>query len=109
MIWIALAAVVATFFFLKRADIGRDKAHALVAGGAQLVDVRSPAEFGTGHIDGARNIPLGELDRRVRELGATDRAVIVYCASGTRSAMAKRALHKAGFTEVYNLGSMRNW
>ena len=109
MIWIALAAVAATFFFLKRADIGRDKAHALVSSGARLVDVRSPAEFGAGHIDGARNIPLGELDRRVRELGATDGAVIVYCASGARSAMAKRALKKAGFTEVYNLGSMRNW
>lgn len=108
-IWIGFAVVAAAFFLWKRADLGSAKAHELVAGGAMLVDVRSPAEFAAGHIEGAHNVPVGEIGRRARELGATDRPVIVYCASGTRSAIAKRALVKAGFAQVYNLGSMRNW
>lgn len=107
--WIGVAVIAAAFFYLKRSDLGSAKARELVAGGAALVDVRSPAEFATGHIDGARNIPLGELARRAGELGLTGRPVIVYCASGTRSALAKRALASAGFAQVYNLGAMRNW
>jgi rhodanese-related sulfurtransferase len=107
--WIALAAVAAAFFLWKRADIGRARAHELVAGGALLVDVRTSSEFAAGHVDGACNVPLDQIGRRARELGPTSRPVIVYCASGTRSAMAKRALKKAGFDEVYNLGSMHNW
>jgi rhodanese-related sulfurtransferase len=107
--WIGVAIIAAAFFWWKRADLDRNQAHELVAGGALLVDVRSPAEFASGHIDGARNVPVGEIAQRVSELGATDRPVIVYCASGTRSAMAKRTLTRAGFARVYNLGSMRNW
>lgn len=107
--WIFFAAVAVGFVLWKRADLDGTKARELVAGGALLVDVRSPAEFAAGHIDGARNVPVSELGQRAGELGATDRPVIVYCASGTRSAMAKRALRKAGYAQVYNLGSMRNW
>ncbi len=107
--WIGAAVVAAAFFFWKRADLDSAKARELVAGGAMLVDVRSPAEFATGHLDGARNVPVGEIARRAKELGPADRPVIVYCASGTRSALAKRALVNAGFAQVYNLGSMGNW
>jgi phage shock protein E len=109
---VILAVVVAGFgvlWWLKRPDISAARARQLVAQGARLVDVRSPAEFAAAHIDGASNIPVGEIGRRNRELGAKERPVIVYCASGTRSAMAKRTLKNAGFREVYNLGAMRNW
>jgi len=107
--WFVLAVVAVVFFLWKRADLDGIKARELVTGGALLIDVRSPAEFAAGHIDGARNVPVGEIGRRTRELGSIDGPVIVYCASGTRSAMAKRVLVKAGFAQVYNLGSMRNW
>jgi phage shock protein E len=107
--WIILAVCAAAFVLWKRADIDGAKARELVASGALLVDVRSPAEFAAGHIEGARNVPVGEVGQRARELGPTHRPVIVYCASGTRSAIAKRALVRAGFARVYNLGSMSNW
>ena len=107
--WIVPLVVIAAFLAWKRADLDGKKARELVAQGAVLVDVRSPAEFAAGHIEGARNVPVGELGGRAHELGATDRPIIVYCASGTRSAMAKRTLRRAGYTAVYNLGSIGSW
>ena len=106
---VALGGLFATFWYLKRPDIRGGDARALVADGARLVDVRSAGEFRAGHIDKARNLPIGELARRMSELGQKDRPVIVYCASGARSAAAKRVLKRAGFTRVYNLGAMSNW
>ena len=79
------------------------------ASGLVVVDVRSPGEFAAGHVEGARNIPVSEISRRTKELGPTDRPIVLYCASGSRSAMAKRTLRGAGYSKVYNLGSMRNW
>lgn len=75
--------------------------------GAQLVDVRSPGEFAGGHAPDSVNIPLHEIDTRAKELDA-DRWVIVACASGTRSAMARRKLLGLGFKRVMNAGSWRN-
>jgi rhodanese-related sulfurtransferase len=76
--------------------------------GAQLVDVRSPGEFAGGHAPGSVNIPLQELDARAKELDP-DRWVVVACASGTRSAMARRKLLGLGFKRVMNAGSWRNF
>jgi phage shock protein E len=106
---LGFVAMVALFWYLKRPDITAAAARALLTKGATLVDVRSPGEFGGGHLDGARNIPVGDIARRSRELGDKQRPVIVYCASGARSAAAKRMLQRAGFSHVYNLGAMSNW
>lgn len=75
--------------------------------GAVLIDVRSPAEFASGHIEGARNIPVDELPGRLSDLG-TAREAIVYCRSGLRSASAARALRGAGLT-VHDVGPMSAW
>jgi rhodanese-related sulfurtransferase len=85
------------------------KAHEWVAQGALLLDVRTPAEFQQGHLDGARNIPVQELPQRVKELGAPSQKVVVYCAAGGRSATAADILRRAGFTECVNLGPMSAW
>jgi phage shock protein E len=85
------------------------RAHALVKDGARLVDVRSPEEFAAEHLDGAINIPVGELDGRMKELEPKDQPVVVYCHSGIRSARAANKLAAAGFTTVADLGGMDNW
>jgi rhodanese-related sulfurtransferase len=60
-------------------SIGRDELRRrLHAGEAVLVDVRSPEEFEAGHIEGARSIPLDELEQRLAELPA-DQEVVAYC------------------------------
>jgi rhodanese-related sulfurtransferase len=104
-----LAVLFGAFWYLKRPDISPLQAHELVARGGRLVDVRSPGEYARAHVDGALNLPVGEVAGRARELGPKDRPIILYCASGTRSAMAARTLRSFGFTKVYNLGSMGNW
>ena len=85
------------------------RARELIAQGARVVDVRTSAEFAGGHIEGALNIPLDELAGRLAELEPKDRPVVVYCLSGHRSKGAAQALERAGFTRVFDLGSLRNW
>jgi phage shock protein E len=46
---------------------------------------------------------------RLQEVGPKDQPVVVYCASGARSAAATAALQRAGFATVFDLGGMRNW
>ncbi len=81
------------------------EAHARIARGAVVVDVRSPAEYASGHFGSAKNIPLDAISTRARELSKT-KPVVLYCRSGARSASAKRLLETLGFTDVYDAGGM---
>lgn len=89
------------------ATVSSSEAHQLVARGAVLLDVRTPEEFAAGHLEGARNIPLGELSARMGEL-PRDRPVVVYCRSGARSARAVARLREAGY-QARDLGAMSAW
>lgn len=80
---------------------------ALMQQGAILVDVRSAAEFAAGHAPGTVNIPLGEIGSRLNELPHSV-PVVLCCASGTRSGMAKMMLKKHGHPQVFNIGKWRN-
>lgn len=73
---------------------------------ATLIDVRSAMEFGSGHAQGACNIPVQVLADRLGEIPG-DRPVVVYCASGARSAAAAQFLSQAGYT-VYDGGGFHN-
>lgn len=78
---------------------------------ALVVDVREPAEYSQGHIVNARNLPLGQLEKRLTELEKfKDKPLILCCASGSRSVSAGSTLRKAGFAKVYNLaGGVAAW
>jgi phage shock protein E len=84
-------------------------AHKLVAAGIRVVDVRTPAEFQTGHVPGAVNIPHDEMARRHAELGPPSTPLLVYCHSGRRSALAIATLREKGFTQIYDLKSYDAW
>jgi rhodanese-related sulfurtransferase len=71
-----------------------------------VVDVRTPEEYEQGAYPGAVNIPLDELDERIDALGSKEREITVYCASGARSAYAKRMLERAGFDRIENGGGL---
>ena len=75
----------------------------LVKNGAQIVDVRTPGEYQSGHIKGSKNIPLQVLGSKLNVLDKS-KPVITCCASGMRSASAKSMLLQKGFSEVYNGG-----
>ena len=82
-------------------------AHALVAKGAKLVDVRTSSEFAEKHADGAENVPLDTVP--THDFGPKDTPIVVYCHSGNRSAKAAKALHDRGYSNVYDLGGMSRW
>ena len=78
---------------------------------AVVLDVRDAAEYKTGHITNARNVPEGELDARARELEKVmAKPIIVSCARGNRSATVAGRLRKQGFNEVFSLrGGLTAW
>lgn len=87
--------------------LARRRIPALLQEGAQVVDVRSPGEFAGGHAPGSVNIPLQDLERGAKDLDP-NRWVIVCCASGTRSGLARLKLRRLGFSRVLNAGSWLN-
>jgi len=89
--------------------VAPQKAKDLVAAGARLVDVGTVGEHAARHLQGSINVPLNELSARLGELGDKAKPVVVYCASGVRSASAARSLKSAGFTQVFDLGSIGRW
>src|SRR5437764_6841263 len=84
----------------------------LIAEGVTIVDVRGSEEFATGHLPGAKSIPRGHLESRI-EGAAPDRSaeLILYCASGNRSAYAARTLQEdLGYERVRSMtGGITLW
>lgn len=76
----------------------------IISKGAVIIDVRTKEEFDAGHIHGSLNIPLDELGKNLNWL-VKDVPIIVCCASGSRSQMAKFILQANNFKEVYNGGA----
>ncbi len=75
----------------------------LISKGATIIDVRTKAEYQSGHIKGSLNIPLNNLSNHYSKLSKS-KPVITCCASGVRSAQAKSILKSNGFADVHNGG-----
>jgi len=76
---------------------------------AAIIDVRSPQEFATGHLEGAVNIPYDQILQRVESIEGVEKSseLLLYCQSGARSAIACSLLAQQGFKRVVNGGSLR--
>ncbi len=77
------------------------------AGEHVVIDVRTPAEFAAGHVDGAENIDVGSATfvNQVEKLDK-DEEYVVYCQSGNRSAQAADKMADLGFTEIVDGGGI---
>ncbi len=119
--YIAIAVVVLVFVFLmmKRGgdsgaatyeDLSTEKVHEIVGDSSyQLVDVREPNEFSSGHIEGAENIPLGTISSSLDKLDK-DKKIVFICRSGNRSSKAAKMVGAEEGYEVYNMkGGMLAW
>ncbi|MFZ0489277.1 MAG: rhodanese-like domain-containing protein [Salegentibacter sp.] len=80
----------------------------LVEEGAIILDVRTKAEYSSGHIKGSVNIPVNSLPANLGKLKHKNKPVITCCASGMRSASAKSMLKSKGYERVYNGGSWQS-
>ncbi len=106
---LAVVLVVGYLALMRGGDVTGSDARRLVESGARLVDVRTREEFAAGHLPGAVNIPVQELDRRMAELEPKGEPVVLYCRSGNRSGRAARMLKGAGYSAVHDLGAMSRW
>jgi len=85
--------------------------------GVLIVDVRDAPELtDTGKVQGALNVSRGMLEFRADEATpyhnkafAKDKTIVLYCASGGRSALAGKALMELGYQDVRNLGAFKDW
>ena len=84
----------------------------LIGEGVAIIDVRGSEEFATGHLPGAKSVPRGHRESRIEGM-APDRStqVIVYCASGQRSAYATRTMtEELGYEHVRSMtGGITLW
>lgn len=94
-----LAGAALIWWVFGRGNPAGEAALELVREGALILDVRTPVEFAAGHVRGARNVPVDQLGVRLAELGDPG-PVVVYCATGARSARATSVLKAAGFDVV---------
>ncbi|MEW5916471.1 MAG: rhodanese-like domain-containing protein [Gemmatimonadota bacterium] len=80
------------------------------ADGTLFIDVREPNEWNLGHIPGARLVPRGNLESNIEALAERDQRIVLYCASGNRTALAADTLQEMGFTNVESMaGGFRGW
>jgi hydroxyacylglutathione hydrolase len=74
-----------------------------------VLDVREPAEWTDGHVEGARHIPMREVAARLADL-PRDRRIAITCAGGVRSSLVASLLLGQGFTDLVNVwGGMAGW
>ena len=89
-------------------EVNPTEACTLVGVGAVLVDVRETDEIAQGHAEGIVAMPLSLLGDHLDELPG-DRTLVIVCRSGSRSAIAAKALSDAGYTAVNLAGGMEAW
>jgi rhodanese-related sulfurtransferase len=91
-------------------NIAPQQAKQLISEGTvEIIDVREPAEWSSGHLPGARLVPLEELRKAPKASLARD-GVLFVCAAGIRSQTAARIAASCGFSTLYNLnGGTRAW
>ena len=106
LLGLALVGIFAKLMLGGKADKGFD-IPGLLKSGSLLIDTRTAGEFSRGHIEGAINIPHNSIAEKI-ETQSPDKSksIIVYCHSGARSSMAKKALIQTGYTNVINAGSL---
>ncbi|MBQ2751194.1 MAG: rhodanese-like domain-containing protein [Oscillospiraceae bacterium] len=76
---------------------------------ALLLDVRTPSEFGNGHIPGSKNVPLDVIDHIGCNIADKDVPIFVYCHSGARSRLAAKMLNKCGYSSVVDMGGISRY
>ena|SRR5687768_6741981 len=72
---------------------------------AVYLDVREPNEWNLGHLPGAMHIPRGTLETKIEAVVPRDRKVVIYCASGNRSALAADTMQQMGYQDVVSMSA----
>ncbi len=120
-ILVAVVVLVVVFFVLKKGsgepgtgagyeNVTAEDVHSFVGDSSyQLVDVREPSEFSSGHVKGAVNIPVASILDNLDKLNK-DKKIVFICRSGNRSSRAAKMVAKQEGYSLYNMkGGMNAW
>ena len=106
LVWVVLGIIGLMWLIKRMGLISRNAALVHLNQGAMVIDVRTPGEFQSGHIEGAINVPMNELGGQIGQHAPNkEQVLLLHCLSGTRSGMAKGILKGMGYPNVFNLGS----
>ncbi len=87
-------------------QVSLEAAQAYLKKGALVIDVRTPAEFGAGHLPNAINIPLQQIESGAPlPLKDKNQVLLLHCQGGVRSAKATKLLSGMGYVNVFDLGA----
>ncbi|ERR1700751_2923456 len=104
--FLVLAGVVAFMTMRRSGQVPTKQGTELAKHGAMVIDVRTPAEFNSGHLSQAFNMPVDEiatlLPAKVKD---RSRVILLHCKTGLRSKKAKDVLTRQGYTNVFDMGS----
>jgi phage shock protein E len=105
-ILIAFALLVLLFLLRRSSQVSIKDAQAHLKNGAMVIDVRTPAEFSSGHLPRAINLPLDEIETTLpRRVQDKNKILLLHCQSGMRSGVARKKLVALGYANAFNLGS----
>jgi phage shock protein E len=103
---VVLAVFVAIYLLKRSGQVSSKEALAYLRSGALVIDVRTPGEFSSGHLPGAINFPLDEIDTELPgRIKDRRQVLLLHCQSGMRSGAAMKKLKAIGYLNVFNLGS----
>ncbi len=75
-----------------------------------ILDVRTKSEYADGHIPGSHLLPFDEIKDKTDQLPQDkNEALILYCRSGRRTAIAAKTLLSLGYTKIYDMGAISTW
>ena len=94
------------FDLFRQPDINQGVEEYRAVPQAILLDVRTPEEYGGGHVPGSRNLPLQQIEKITSIAEKKETPLFVYCHSGARSRQAAGLLSRMGFQNVKNIGGM---
>lgn len=94
-------------------EVSVDRAASACSNADVIIDVREPAEYAAGHIEGAVSLPRGVLEFKIADLPAVNGAdtdILLYCQSSGRAALAAQSLASLGYTQVVSItGGYEAW
>ena len=94
------------FDLFRQPDINQGVEEYRAVPQAILLDVRTPEEYGGGHVPGSRNLPLQQIEKITSIAEKKETPLFVYCQSGARSRQAVSMLQRMGYENVNNIGGM---
>ena len=101
-----LAGIVAFMVMRRSGQVPVKEGKDLVKRGAMVIDVRTQAEYNTGHLSQAFNMPVDEIEGLLPgKVKDKSRVILLHCKTGLRSKKAKDMLTRQGYTNVFDLGS----